>query len=516
MNNYVLLQAINNFLRQYIVMKKCILLVLLIINFSARSQSQSTSSLSITESATFEDDSKSYEVVALKTTEDNQTGLIRQGKRNLVFEIFDQNQLRIFSEIVAIERKESFIGQVFSGNTMRVITVNEASRSDREVYCYSFNLKDRKVSKKQLFIAQVDRKADLFFLSRKRQTSVAISENGTHFAIATDDFDKNANKYTIRVFDANTLSLKFQKGYQDDQERYFEPNDIFVSDQAEVFVVGKLFKEGRRQKKKKKANYDFVINKVTETENRQAAIDLKDDFVQSLNITEHDGNLNLFGFYAEDKVRRIKGSCKFTIDRNTLKILERQTDPLPLTVFEDLYGKDRASDKEDSELSNFTLDHILTDSNGNTYLLAEEFYVTSTYTPTGMGGGVMVTTYHYDDIIILKYDSSGTLTWGRSIFKRETFPSYNAFIKDDTLHVLLNSGKSLTEKTDGRTKASKGFFESTALYDFEYSPDGEVSYNKIQDNRGNTKYFPANGTYENNIFLMMSGGGKERQFMMLQ
>ena len=134
----------------------------------------------------------------------------------------------------------------------------------------------------------------------------------------------------------------------------------------------------------------------------------------------------------------------------------------------------------------------------------------------GMGGGGMTITPHYDDIIILKYDNTGELLWGRSIFKSETFASYNAFLKDDTLHVLLNTGKSLTEKEDGRTKASKGFLESTALYDFEYSADGEVDYNKIQDNKGNTKYFPANGTYENGTFLMMSGGERKRQFMILK
>jgi hypothetical protein len=63
---------------------------------------------------------------------------------------------------------------------------------------------------------------------------------------------------------------------------------------------------------------------------------------------------------------------------------------------------------------------------------------------------------------------------------------------------------------------SKGWFESSALYDFTYNNSGKVTYNKIQNNKGNTYYLPYYGTFENNIFLMMSSGRKKRQFMKLE
>ncbi|GAB5563050.1 MAG: hypothetical protein Wins2KO_01130 [Winogradskyella sp.] len=149
-------------------------------------------------------------------------------------------------------------------------------------------------------------------------------------------------------------------------------------------------------------------------------------------------------------------------------------------------------------------------------MLAEEFYITEVYVNNGMNGGYWQTVYHYDDILILKFNSSGQLDWGRSIFKRATAPSYNAFVKDDELHVLLNSGKNLLEKKDGRTKVSKGWFESTSLYDIVYDKFGEVTYSKIQDNKGKTFYLPYFGTFEEGKFIMMSSGRKKRQFMILQ
>ena len=76
--------------------------------------------------------------------------------------------------------------------------------------------------------------------------------------------------------------------------------------------------------------------------------------------------------------------------------------------------------------------------------------------------------------------------------------------------------KNLKEKKDGRTKVSKGWLESTALYDITYDISGKVAYNKIQDNRGNTYYSPYYGTFENDVFIMISYGLKKRQFMKLE
>ena len=52
------------------------------------------------------------------------------------------------------------------------------------------------------------------------------------------------------------------------------------------------------------------------------------------------------------------------------------------------------------------------DNFGNIYMLAEEFYVTQTYMASPTGGGYSMDQYHYDDILILKFDSQGELSLG--------------------------------------------------------------------------------------------------------
>lgn len=482
-------------------------------------KSQVTTQLKVAESPEFKDEISVDGVLAIHTTASGKTGLVRANKNNFLLDVFDDKLNKIFSQKVESSKKESFNGYVSFENEIKYITVLEPSKRERIVYCNTFNIETKNYSQKELFKADVE-KGGLFTGRNKRGTNVAISPNGQYIAIATDNIKKNLNSYKIHVFDSEKLHLVFEKTYQEDVDNYFEPNDLFVDDEANVYALGKLFISGKSKKKDGDANYDFILNKISKDNTQSLKISLEsNNFISSLAINYFDDKLSLLGFYSKERDGNIKGGCNFTINKSTLVVTNKKNTELPKDVYEDLYGDAKAErhDKKKKELNSFYVDYVVRDDLGNTFLLAEEFYITQTYVSTGMnGGGYYTTTYHYDDILILKFDKNGEINWGRSIFKRSTSPSYNAFLKDDKLHVILNSGKNLTEKSDGRTKVSKGWFESSALYDFTYSIDGKVDYNKIQDNKGNTYYLPFYGTYNIDRFIMMSDGGRKKQFMILE
>ena len=477
---------------------------------------QNTSSLTFKESAEYRDEVKTNNILSIHTTTSGQTGIIRDSKKNILFDIFDKDLNKVFSKVVESSKKETFVGELFFNDEIKFFTEYASNKTERTIYCHIFNIKEQSLKKVTLFETTVNKNESLFWGKKKRLTNIAISPDGNYVAISTDDIKKDVNSYTIRVFNANTLDIVYTKAYQEDAERYYEHNDMSVDNEATVYSLGKLFLEGRKQKKKGEANYEFILNRITENENKQLNIKLDEDHIQSLNISSINNEIHLLGFFSEKRAGRIKGGCNFIIDTDQFTVKEKRAFNLPGQVYEDLYGYRKAKRKDDKELSGFGVDYVLFDSQGNTYILAEEFYITSQYIYNGNMGGYWSYTYHYDDILILKFSAAGELSWGRSIFKRATSPSYNAFIKDDKLHVILNSGKNLSEKEDGRTKASKGWFESTALFDFVYTADGEVSYDKIQDNKGKTMYIPFYGTFENDSFIMMSDGRTKKQFMILQ
>jgi len=474
-------------------------------------------SLAISESEEYKDEVKAKDILSIHTTQSGLTGVVREAKRDLLFDVFDANLKKTFNKVVEIDKNERFIGELFFGDEIKFFTVYAPQKTERIIYCHIFNLTNKSLEKVKLFEASVEKKQALFSGGNKRQTSFAISPNGDYFALTTDNIKKHSNSYTVRVFEASTLNERYQKTSQEYEEQYYEHNDLSIDNEANVYALGKLFLEGRSQKKKGEANYEFMLYKISEGTVEDLKIGMEEEHIQSLNISIIENELHLLGFYSEERAGRIKGGCNFTIDKAQFRITSKKFEQLPIEVFEDLYGENRAERKKDKELKSFYVDYVLMDDQKNTYLLAEEFYITTQYVSTGMNGGYVQTIYHYDDILVFKFNSQGELAWGRSIFKRATSPSYNAFVKNNQLHVILNSGKNLREKNDGRTKVSQGFLESSALYDIVYANDGEVSYDKIQDNSGNTDYVPFFGTYENGTFIMSSaGGGRKNQFMILK
>jgi len=394
-----------------------------------------------------------------------------------------------------------------------------SQEKERNVFAHLLDIDSKTYKRIKLFDAKIQKKQSLFASKRSHSTSFSVSPNRKYFALATDNVSKKMNDYNIRVFDNETNTLIYNKSYQTDEEKTYEHNELYVDNNAVVYSVGKRYLSSKQRKKLKgDSKYKFVLNKISESSTEVVDITLDDMHIQSLTISVIKDELHLLGFYSEKNENRLKGGCSFIINTEDFNVKSKKFQKLPKQVYDDLYSE-RASErknKKDKELSNFYIDHIITDSSNNTFLVAEEFYVTSHYVQNGQFGGYWTYVYHYDDILIFKFSSEGNLDWGRSIFKKSTSPSYNAFYKDDKLHVILNSGRNLKEKKDGRIKVSKGLFESTSLYDVEFTVDGKVQYNKIQDNRGNTKYIPYYGTYELDRFIMPNDSGRKKQFIILE
>lgn len=476
-------------------------------------------SLKVTISNEYKDKVKSKDILSIASLEDGTTGIIRNSKKDLLFDIFDSNLNKVDSKQIESHRKETYVGDLFYGNEMKLFTVYAPKKDERVLYCHTLNLITKKHTKQELFKATVDKKQSLFGSRKNHNTNFSLSPNQEYFTIATDNVTKKKNSYTVYVFNAKTLELVFSKKYQESEEKYYTHNSLFVDNKGIVYSLGKSYKKGRSKKKLNgDANYSFVLNKISKNSTEDLIIELGDNHIKTLTISSGLDNINLVGFYSEKNTNRIKGGCTFSVNKNTLSLENTNKQVLPKSVFEDLYRKKAAErkNKKNKELSNFYIDYVITDTDNSTYVIAEEFYITTNYVSTGVNTGYYQNVYHYDDILILKFTPEGKISWGRSIFKKDNVPSYNVFLKDNKLHLIFNSGKRLTEKKDGRVKASKGFLESTSLFDFEYSSNGEVLNTKIQDNKGNTTFIPFYGNFNTGKFIMSSTGRRKKVFMMLE
>jgi len=502
-------------------MKKfCFLLMISISNFIF-SQTTNTTKLSIKESIEYTDDVMTSDVLTIHSNEKFQTVLARGGRKVILFDVFDENMNKTATKKIEISKNEEFVGDLFVNDQLKLFTVDAPKPKERVVYCHTFDVNTGEHRKKMIFQLEVEKNTSLFSPRKTHQTNFALSPNGEYFAIATDDIAKDRVAYTIRVFDSKNENNVYTKTFQNDLDKRYVYNDLYVDNEANAYCLGRLFLDyTQNDKVKGQANYQFILYKVSKDQVDNLVIDLEGEHILSLRFSQLEQKMFLYGFYSEKNIIGVKGSCNFEVDMQQLKVINKKKHLLPKEVFEDLYGEKRGARKKEKEeeLKHFYIDYILHDKKGNTFLVAEEFYITSRYIQTGAspGMGYYESIYHYDDIIIMKFNTEGDLTWGRSIFKRALSPNYGAFVKNNELHIILNSGKNLLEKNDGRTKVSQGVFESSSLYDIEFSENGEIFYNKIHDNKNLFNYVPANGCFESDRFIMMSGHPKKKRFMILE
>lgn len=477
---------------------------------------QTNSDLQLSRSSAYVDEVKTGNINAFYTTESGLTGTIRGAKKSIVFDVFNKDLIKVSTQIIETHKKEKIVGDLFYGNEIRIFTEYAAKKDDRVLYCHIFNIEELSHTKVPIYQTKIDGSQTSNSDFKDHKLEFAISEDGKLIAIADDFVSNNTNFFLIRVFNAVTLEEVYRRTYLEDSVRYFKIQDLAVDNNATAYTLGKYYLEGRSQKKKGEANYEFVLNKITAEASNTLNIELGDLHIQSLSISLLPEQIHLLGMYSEKNVNRIKGGCNFIVDKASHSIVSKFNNELPNEVYEGLYGSEMADEKSERELANFDINYLLSDDKSNTYLLAEEFYITTTYMAMANGGGTTQTTPHYDDILILKFNSTGSLEWGRALFKRSTVPSYNAFMRNGELQIILNSGKSLREKQDGRTKISHGFFGSAALYNISFSAEGEVSYNKILDYKDNYRYLPHYGAYHNEKFIMTSSRKDNRHFAILE
>jgi hypothetical protein len=264
-----------------------------------------------------------------------------------------------------------------------------------------------------------------------------------------------------------------------------------------------------------------VVNKINSEEAKSVYLENGSDFhFDYLVIQPVNEDVVVSGFFSESDISNIKGTCFFTLDKTTLNEKNRNINHFPEQVYADMFSSGRAERKsrKNKELKNFYLDFAIRTELGNIYLIAEKYYETggpfASSTPIVFASSFDPPTQaNYDDILVVKLNPKGEQEWARGIFKSDTKPSYNYFLKGEHLHILLNSGKNLTLKEDGRTKISKGLFEGRALFDIAFTPEGDVEYHAINENKRNTTFDPFRGSADSEGFYMLNAVANKRQIM---
>lgn len=499
---------------------------ILFIIFSCISLYAQNSYFNVSETESFKDVRGVGNINGMHQMENGDTFIVRETKKKGIINIFDK-RFKLSSTIeFDISKRETILGTVINGDKVFIFTSDKAEKKVVDIYAAIYTSGATSITKKKLYTQTTGKRRRISWLSanffngnKKYDENFRMSPSGKYIAFGLNNINNKDLTSSFRVYDTD-LNEVYSNTYIKEENRVYVFDDFVITDDATVIAAGKRYLKGWEEKKKSKANYEYVLYEVTANDHIENEINLGDNYIKETRFAQNNDAIQLLGFYSERNSFRMKGGISYKFTNGNIKDINVKTSPFPKQVFDDLYPEKKAarSKKKEKELGSYVLDYIIQDEYGNAYLTAEQFYVTQ-HTTGGFNGApaVTTTTTHYDDILILKFDPEGNIIWGRSIFKVANGPSYQPVVIDDQLHVLLNTGKNITEKSNDRKKLKRGWLEKSALYDVVYDKNGKETYEMIKENGSRKSFFsPWRGSFDWDTFVMPNFSKNKKQFLILQ
>lgn len=186
-------------------------------------------------------------------------------------------------------------------------------------------------------------------------------------------------------------------------------------------------------------HYNWRQNKLKEYD-----VSLKNKSIVSvkLDITV-DGDVVIAGFFSNDYLFSVSGTFLFTLDIKAGVVKTAAMVAFP-KEFLSLFLSQRAVERG-LDLSDFYLDYLHVNKNGETILVGERFYITErVITDPTTGRQTMDYIRNFDDILVVSLLPDGNIAWSSRVAKRQTtygqgtLSSYVAFFTDENVRVYFN------------------------------------------------------------------------------
>lgn len=343
------------------------------------------------------------------------------------------------------------------------------------IYLFS-SFADKKTKKNKLFVQTIDKEtlkpnrdqkvvAEIDFREFSKSNSgnfnFSLSRDSSKLMVYYDMpyVKKDFDKFGFHVFDGNMSEIWNKEVKLPYIESLFDIQDYIVDDIGNVYVLGKIYKDKAKDRRKGKVNYKYSLlsyEKNTE-EADEYKIDVDGKFLSEMKITiGFNGNLICAGFYSDNSSYELKGSYFLKIDNKTKQILTRSFKEFDLdfitqnmTERQEKKTKKNKSKGRDVEMYEYDIRDIIIKSDGGAIIIGEQYFVriVTTYTTNASGGMTPHTTYiyHYNDIIVINIDPDGNIIWNQKIAKRQIstddggyYSSYILAVSNNKLQFIFN------------------------------------------------------------------------------
>lgn len=511
-------------------MKKRFYLFIMMLSFWGMTQSQTIISNSI-ESASFQDAKWVDDIKAMHTT-DTHIATVRVERKHILWDVFDREMNRKHQEHIRKDVEEYYLGVATTGNKIKLFTCEKIKlRSLRHIVCYTFNTLTKTYKREIIFKSDYAPgvKKD-FLLTPGRDINFAVSPNQKYIVISADDYDTDHNSYTVHVFDSNTFDIVYQNAFSDQIDKRFDHEKLEINDAGTVYSLGKTFIRGDKDTRNFKANYNYVLSKITKDKSISTIIPSGDKIYRSFEIYEDQNKVFLVGFSRVFDRNNIASISAVAIDKKRMQLLDMSETDIPTEIYYDLYrkGKAKRKIKNKSQLTKMLVEDFLVDSNGNAYLITHRVNQLSSgggsvsfpspgptggsYMFTGSAGGVEEG--QYEHIVVFKFNNKGKLVWGRAINRVKQSFKHKAFLKNDQLHVVLTADCKISPRSDGRAKIKSLILNERCIFDITFDNEGIIKYNTFSLRNTEGKYYDVSDSfYVDGILLVPQASMRNKRYL---
>jgi hypothetical protein len=430
---------------------------------------------------------------------ENTLSSISAGKQTAIIEKYDHQMKQIFSKELIVKYHENEVAYYSSnklGDKFYLFTTFWDNKEKVKYFLANVISPNGEIvgdSKSVFDIPEQGRGAP--------SISMSISFDSTKILLYTDIKEKKdeLESYHFKAMDQNlnkiwenTISLPYDS-------KKFEIQRYLIDNEANLHILGKVKRDRKEREKGEPGFYYTLISYFhTTKEIKEFTPDLGDAYASGIGIKpDKDGNILATGFYSEKSENSLRGVFYMKINPGTKSVLTQKVKNFD-TDFLSLFLSEKKAAKGE-ELYNYSIDHIEIDKEGNTVVVAEQYYV-QTYTTTNSSGYTSTRyVYNYNHILIVKFSPQGEVLWWSKVPKRQrggdpTYFSYMYAMKNNNIYILYNEHKKNLENLDPKDMYTLGNPKDAITSMIAIDAQGKltkVPMFESRDDEGNTIFKPS-------------------------
>ena len=313
---------------------------------------------------------------------------------------------------------------------------------------------------------------------------------------------RDPERFALNVFDQQMNKVWSRDIILPYSDQQFAIEDYRIDSKGNVYLMGVLYLDGVRERRRGRPNYQYIILAYTQQgeDVQEYHVALEDKFITDLAFRiADDGNLVCAGFFSEKGTYSVKGTCFFKLNNATKEIFNLSFKEFDFQFRSEfmrpgeLRRASRAEANDDTgrepELYRFSLDELVLRSDGGAVLVAEQYYVFERAYRYWDGTLRFDYYYNYNDIIVVNIQPDGGIEWAARIPKRQEtvndggyYSSYAMSIVRDRLYFIFNDN-SRNFSNDGSNRLYNFNGRNSVVALAELRKDGQMRMYPLFNNR---------------------------------